>query len=208
LLYFQLLAKIYGFSRYWKIIFTGVLPFAHDFQWRWRGLYGRGQNVLAGLSICALRNAFFHFSLGTIMKTFVAKPHEVKRDWFVIDAKGKVLGRVASEVARRLRGKHKPEFTPHVDTGDYIVVVNAADIVVTGAKAQDKRYYRHSTYPGGITETNFEKMQQRFPGRALQKAVKGMLPKGPLGYAMAKKLKVYAGAEHPHVAQQPQPLDI
>src|SRR5690606_29566535 len=104
------------------------------------------------------KRKFLHsFIRNTIMKTFVAKPHEVKRDWFVIDAKGKVLGRVSSEVARRLRGKHKPEFTPHVDTGDYIVVINAADIVVTGAKAQDKRYYRHSTYPGGITETNFQK---------------------------------------------------
>ncbi|MFA5662933.1 50S ribosomal protein L13 [Castellaniella sp.] len=142
------------------------------------------------------------------MKTFVAKPHEVRRDWFVIDARGKVLGRVASEVARRLRGKHKPEYTPHVDTGDYIVVINAAEIVVTGAKAQDKRYYRHTNYPGGIRETNFEKMQQRFPGRALEKAVKGMLPKGPLGYAMARKLKVYAGAEHPHAAQQPKILEI
>jgi len=142
------------------------------------------------------------------MKTFVAKPLEVKRDWFVIDAKGKVLGRVASEVAHRLRGKHKPEFTPHVDTGDYIVVINAADIVVTGAKSRDKKYYRHSGYPGGIYETNFEKMQERFPGRALQKAVKGMLPKGPLGYAMAKKLKVYAGDTHPHSAQQPKPLEI
>lgn len=142
------------------------------------------------------------------MKTFVAKPQEVQRDWYVIDAKGKVLGRVASEVARRLRGKHKPEFTPHVDTGDYIVIINAAEIVVTGNKAQDKRYYRHSGYPGGITETTFEKMQARFPGRAIQKAVKGMLPKGPLGYAMAKKLKVYAGDEHPHTAQQPKPLDI
>ena len=143
-----------------------------------------------------------------IMKTFVAKPHEVTRDWYVIDAKGKVLGRVASEVARRLRGKHKPEFTPHVDTGDYIVIINAADIVVTGNKAQDKRYYRHSGYPGGITETTFLKMQQRFPGRAIQKAVKGMLPKGPLGYAMIKKLKVYAGSEHPHTAQQPKLLEI
>lgn len=114
------------------------------------------------------------------MKTFVAKPHEVQRDWFVIDAKGKVLGRVASEVARRLRGKHKPEFTPHVDTGDYIVIINASDIVVTGTKAKDKKYFRHTTYPGGIRETNFEKMQERFPGRAIQKAVKGMLPKGPL----------------------------
>ncbi|PLC50406.1 50S ribosomal protein L13 [Pollutimonas nitritireducens] len=142
------------------------------------------------------------------MKTFVAKPQEVQRDWYVIDAKGKVLGRVASEVARRLRGKHKPEFTPHVDTGDYIVIINASEIVVTGNKAQDKKYYRHSGYPGGVTETTFEKMQQRFPGRAIQKAVKGMLPKGPLGYAMAKKLKVYAGAEHPHSAQQPKPLEF
>jgi large subunit ribosomal protein L13 len=140
------------------------------------------------------------------MKTFVAKPHEVTRDWFVIDAKDKVLGRVASEVARRLRGKHKPEFTPHVDTGDYIVIINAADIVVTGNKSKDKKYFRHTTYPGGIRETNFEKMQARFPGRAIQKAVKGMLPKGPLGYAMIKKLKVYAGGEHPHTAQQPKPL--
>jgi len=142
------------------------------------------------------------------MKTFVAKPHEVQRDWYVIDAKDKVLGRVASEVARRLRGKHKPEFTPHVDTGDYIIVINAADLTVTGNKAEDKHYHRHSGYPGGITTTNFLKMQQRFPGRALQKAVKGMLPKGPLGYAMAKKLKIYAGSEHPHTAQQPKLLDI
>lgn len=142
------------------------------------------------------------------MKTFVAKPLEVRREWFVIDAKDKVLGRVASEVARRLRGKHKPEYTPHVDTGDYIIIINAADIRVTGNKAQDKKYYRHSGYVGGISETNFETMQERFPGRAMEKAVKGMLPKGPLGYAMAKKLKVYAGAEHPHAAQQPKPLEI
>ena len=142
------------------------------------------------------------------MKTFVAKPHEVTRDWFVIDAKDKVLGRVASEVAHRLRGKHKPEFTPHVDTGDYIIIINASDIVVTGNKSHDKKYFRHTGYPGGIRETNFEKLQARFPGRAIQKAVKGMLPKGPLGYAMIKKLKVYAGAEHPHTAQQPKPLDL
>ena len=142
------------------------------------------------------------------MKTYSAKPDEVKRDWFVIDATDKVLGRVASEVARRLRGKHKPEFTPHVDTGDYIIVVNAAKLRVTGAKPQDKKYYRHTGYPGGIRETNFEKMQQRFPGRALEKAVKGMLPKGPLGYAMIKKLKVYAEDQHPHAAQQPQALEV
>eukprot|EP01030_Chromulinospumella_sphaerica_P010544 gene10544-10353_t len=123
------------------------------------------------------------------MKTFSAKGHEVQRDWFVIDATDKVLGRVASEVALRLRGKHKPEFTPHVDTGDYIVIVNAGKLRVTGTKATEKTYYRHSGYPGGIYETNFLKMQQRFPGRALEKAVKGMLPKGPLGYAMIKELK-------------------
>ncbi|HQT00343.1 MAG: 50S ribosomal protein L13 [Hydrogenophilales bacterium 16-64-46] len=142
------------------------------------------------------------------MKTFSAKPAEVKRDWFVVDADNKVLGRLASEIARRLRGKHKPEFTPHVDTGDYIVVVNAGKMVVTGNKGLDKKYYRHSGFPGGIYETNFDKMQERFPGRALEKAVKGMLPKGPLGYAMIKKMKIYAGAEHPHEAQQPKPLAI
>lgn len=142
------------------------------------------------------------------MKTFSAKTHEVKRDWFVVDADNKVLGRLASEIARRLRGKHKPEFTPHVDTGDYIVVVNASKMVVTGNKGLDKKYYRHSGYPGGLYETNFDKMQERFPGRALEKAVKGMLPKGPLGYAMIKKMKIYAGADHPHEAQQPQPLEL
>ncbi len=142
------------------------------------------------------------------MKTFSAKPREVKRDWFVVDATDKVLGRVASELARRLRGKHKPEFTPHVDTGDYLVVVNVEKLRVTGNKAEDKKYSRHSGYPGGIYETNFTKLQQRFPERVLEKAVKGMLPKGPLGYAMIKKLKVYAGDQHPHTAQQPKTLEI
>ena len=142
------------------------------------------------------------------MKTFSAKPHEVRRDWFVVDASDKVLGRLAAEIAARLRGKHKPEYTPHVDTGDFIVVVNAARIRVTGSKPQDKKYYRHSGCPGGISETNFEKMQSRFPGRALEKAVKGMLPKGPLGYAMIKKMKVYAEASHPHTAQQPKALEV
>jgi large subunit ribosomal protein L13 len=142
------------------------------------------------------------------MKTFTAKPHEVRRDWFVVDASEQVLGRLAAEIARRLRGKHKPEYTPHVDTGDYIVVVNAARIRVTGAKAESKEYHRHTTYPGGIRTTTFAKMQDRFPGRALQIAVKGMLPKGPLGYAMIKKLKVYGGAEHPHTAQQPKALQV
>jgi large subunit ribosomal protein L13 len=142
------------------------------------------------------------------MATFSAKSHEVKRQWHVIDASGKVLGRLAAEIARRLLGKHKVEFTPHVDTGDYIVVINAARIRVTGNKAEDKTYYRHSTYPGGVYATNFAKMQARFPTRALETAVKGMLPKGPLGYAMFKKLKVYAGGDHPHSAQQPKALEV
>ena len=142
------------------------------------------------------------------MKTFSAKAESVKRDWFVVDATNKTLGRLSTEIARRLRGKHKPEFTPHVDTGDYIVVVNVEKLRVTGAKAQDKKYYRHSTYPGGIYETNFTKLQQRHPDRVLKLAVKGMLPKGPLGYAMIKKLKIYAGSAHPHTAQQPKALEI
>jgi large subunit ribosomal protein L13 len=143
-----------------------------------------------------------------LMKTFSAKPHEVKHDWYLVDASGKVLGRLAAEIARRLRGKHKPEFTPHVDTGDFIVVVNAAKVRITGNKETGKKYYRHSTYPGGIYETTFGKMQARFPTRALEIAVKGMLPKGPLGYAMFKKLKVYAQGEHPHTAQQPKALEV
>ena len=142
------------------------------------------------------------------MKTFSAKPHEVNHDWIVIDAADKILGRLASEIAHRLRGKHKPTYTPHVDTGDYIVVVNVDKLRVTGNKLEDKIYYRHSGFPGGIYETNFGKMHARFPGRPLEKAVKGMLPKGPLGYAMLKKLKIYAGATHPHTAQQPIQLDI
>ncbi len=142
------------------------------------------------------------------MKTFSAKPHEVIHGWFIVDASGKVLGRLAAELAHRLRGKHKPEFTPHVDTGDYIVVVNADKLHVTGNKAKDKIYYRHTGYPGGIYSTNFEKLHARHPGRVLEKAVKGMLPKGPLGYAMLRKMKVYAGTTHPHAAQQPQTLEI
>jgi large subunit ribosomal protein L13 len=143
-----------------------------------------------------------------MMKTFSAKPHEVKRDWLLVDAKEKVVGRLASQIALRLRGKHKPEYTPHVDTGDYIVVINAAGLRMTGNKPEDKKYYRHSGYPGGVYETNFRKMQDRFPGRALQLAVRGMLPRGPLGYAMIKKLKIYADGQHPHTAQQPQALEI
>jgi large subunit ribosomal protein L13 len=142
------------------------------------------------------------------MKTFSAKPSDITQDWFVVDATDKILGRLASQIALRLRGKHKTIFTPHMDTGDFIVVTNVEKIRVTGNKAQDKLYHRHSGYPGGITTTNFEKMQARFPARVLEKAVKGMLPKGPLGYRMIKKLKCYAGPAHPHSAQQPQTLDI
>ncbi len=142
------------------------------------------------------------------MKTFSAKAHEVQHDWWVIDATDKVLGRLAAEVALRLRGKHKPEYTPHVDTGDFIVIVNADKIRVTGSKFEEKVYYRHSGYPGGISEATFRQMQDKFPGRVIEKAVKGMLPKGPLGYAMIKKMKVYAGDTHPHTAQQPKPLAL
>lgn len=142
------------------------------------------------------------------MKTFSAKPETVKRDWFVVDASGKTLGRLASEIARRLRGKHKAEFTPHVDTGDYIIVVNAEKVAVTGNKSQDKMYYSHSGFPGGIKEISFEKLIVRAPERALEIAVKGMLPKNPLGRAMFRKLKVYSGTEHGHAAQQPKVLDI
>jgi large subunit ribosomal protein L13 len=142
------------------------------------------------------------------MKTFSAKPETVKRDWYVVDATGKTLGRLASEVARRLRGKHKPEYTPHVDTGDYIVIVNAEKVAVTGNKVADKMYYRHSGFPGGLKESNFEKLRDRAPERIIELAVKGMMPRGPLGREMYRKLKVYAGAEHNHSAQQPQPLEI
>lgn len=142
------------------------------------------------------------------MKTFSAKPETVKRDWFVVDADGKTLGRLATELARRLRGKHKPEYTPHVDTGDYIVVINAGKIAVTGNKALAKQYYHHTGYPGGLKSTSFQKLVVEKPEKPLEIAVRGMLPKGPLGRAMLAKLKVYGGAEHPHAAQQPQELKI
>ncbi len=142
------------------------------------------------------------------MKTFTAKPQSVQRDWYVVDAADKTLGRLATEIARRLRGKHKPEFTPHVDTGDYIVVINAEKVKVTGNKATDKTYYRHTGYPGGLRSMTFDKLIEHAPERIIEGAVKGMLPKGPLGRAMYTKLKVYAGAEHPHAAQQPQELNL
>jgi len=142
------------------------------------------------------------------MTTYTAKVGEVAQGWYVIDAQGKVLGRLATQIAARLRGKHKPEYTPHVDTGDYLVVVNAAKIRVTGKKAERKIYYSHTEYPGGLRQTNFAKLQAKKPERVLQHAVKGMLPKGPLGYAMMRKLKIYAGATHPHSAQLPKTLEI
>ena len=142
------------------------------------------------------------------MKTFVATPSTIKREWFVVDAEGKTLGRLATEIASRLRGKHKPEFTPHADTGDYIIVVNCEKIVVTGNKAKGKIYYSLTGYIGGIKSISFEKLIEKAPERVIQSAVKGMLPKGPLGRAMFRKMKVYAGPEHNHAAQQPQVLDI
>ena len=142
------------------------------------------------------------------MPTFSAKPAEVQREWYLVDASDRVLGRLATEIATRLRGKHKAEYTPHVDTGDHIVVVNAGRVRVTGRKASDKIYHRHSGYPGGLRSTSFEKLQERAPGRAIELAVKGMLPRGPLGRAMFRKLHVYSGPEHPHAAQQPKPLAI
>jgi len=142
------------------------------------------------------------------MKTFVAKPAEVKRDWYVVDAEGKTLGRMSAEIASRLRGKHKPEYTPHTDCGDYIVVINADKIAVTGNKRKDKMYHHVTGYIGSLKSTNFETLIAKAPERPVEFAVKGMLPKGPLGRAMFKKLKVYAGTDHPHTAQQPKTLDL
>ena len=142
------------------------------------------------------------------MKTFSAKPAEVRRDWYVVDATGQTLGRLSTEIARRLRGKHKPVYTPHVDTGDYIVVVNAEKIRVTGKKMQDKIYYHHTGYIGNLKSISLEDLLDKAPEQVITKAVKGMLPKNKLGAAMIKKLRVFAGPEHTHSAQQPQPLDV
>ncbi len=142
------------------------------------------------------------------MKTYMAKPSTVERDWYVIDAEGKTLGRLASQIAHILRGKHKPTYTPHVDTGDFVIVINAEKINVTGNKAEQKKYYRHSGYPGGLKELNFNELMAKDPTRAIYIAVKGMLPHNRLGRAMLKKLRVYAGPEHPHEAQMPKELEI
>jgi large subunit ribosomal protein L13 len=143
-----------------------------------------------------------------VMKTHSTKPSEVQREWWLVDADGVVLGRLASEVAKRLRGKHKPYFAPHLDTGDHVVVINAAKVVVTGGKLLQKQYYRHSGYPGGLRARPYSRFMVDHPERAIEKAVRGMLPRNRLGRAMLKKLKVYAGPDHPHTAQSPKPLDL
>ena len=142
------------------------------------------------------------------MKTLMAKTGQIERKWYLIDASGKTLGRLATKIAHVLRGKHKPEFTPHVDTGDYIVIINAEKVTVTGSKVTHKNYERYTGYPGGLKTISFDKLQAKFPARIIEKAVKGMLPKNPLGYAMINKLKVYAGASHPHSAQNPEALSV
>jgi large subunit ribosomal protein L13 len=142
------------------------------------------------------------------MKTFSAKPQNIEHNWLLVDAEGQTLGRIATEIASRLRGKHKPEYTPHVDTGDFVVVINAEKVRVTGNKAKDKMYHHHTGFPGGLKSFSFEKLIDRAPDRVLKLAIKGMLPRTPLGRAMFKKLKVYAGNEHPHAAQQPQSLQL
>ncbi len=142
------------------------------------------------------------------MKTYSAKPETAKHGWYVVDATDKTLGRMATEIANRLRGKHKPEYTAHVDTGDYIIVVNAEKVKVTGNKFTDKMYYRHTGFPGGIKSVSFDKLQELAPERIIQQAVQGMMPRNKLGRAMLTKLRVYAGSEHPHTAQQPVDLNI
>lgn len=146
--------------------------------------------------------------MNAIMKTFSAKPHEVRREWLLVDAAGKNLGRLSSEIAKRLRGKHKPEFTPHVDTGDYIVVINADKIAVTGRKMSEKMYHRHTGYIGNLKSISLQEQLEKHPERVIQASVKGMLPKNALGRAMFKKLKVYAGEQHPHAAQQPRAIEL
>jgi len=142
------------------------------------------------------------------MTTYTAKPSDIKQDWYIVDASGKTLGRLATEIARRLRGKHKPEYTPHMDTGDYIVVINAKEVKVTGNKTTDKIYHHHTGFPGGLKSITFDKLIAKKPEMIIEKAVKGMLPRGPLGRDMYRKLKVYPGAEHKHSAQQPKVLEI
>jgi large subunit ribosomal protein L13 len=143
-----------------------------------------------------------------MMKSYMARPLEVERKWHVVDAEGQTLGRLATEIATILRGKNKPQYTPHVDTGDFVVVVNAEKVVVTGRKAEQKVYRRHSGYPGGLKETSYERMMERRPTEILRRAVKGMMPKNRLARQQLRKLKIYAGPEHPHAAQNPQPYEV
>jgi large subunit ribosomal protein L13 len=164
-------------------------------------------NAASAGFLCKIRS-FSQLFATRAMKTYTAKAGQVEHGWYVVDAQNKVLGRLAVQIASRLRGKHKPIYTPHVDTGDFIVVVNASKLRVTGRKPERKVYYRHTGYPGGLKETTFAKLQAADPERVLKIAVKGMLPKGPLGYAMLRKLKIYAGGTHPHSAQQPKNLEI
>jgi large subunit ribosomal protein L13 len=142
------------------------------------------------------------------MKSYVARPRTVERKWHLIDADGQTLGRLATEIARLLRGKNKPQYTPHIDTGDFVVVVNAEKVIVTGKKAEQKVYYRHTGYPGGLKQTSYEAMLERKPTEILRRAVRGMMPKTRLGRQQLKKLKIYAGPEHPHEAQNPQPYEV
>ena len=142
------------------------------------------------------------------MKSYMARPLEVERKWYVVDAEGQTLGRLATEIATILRGKNKPQYTPHVDTGDFVVVVNAEKVAVTGRKAEQKVYRRHSGYPGGLKETSYERMMERRPTEILRRAVKGMMPKNRLARQQSRKLKIYAGPEHPHAAQNPQPYEV
>ena len=162
---------------------------------------------MGSYTILALLSVYL-FLVGFTMKTYFANDNIIEHKWYVVDASGKVLGRMATQIAKYLRGKHKPEFTPHADTGDYIIVTNASKIKVTGKKTSDKVYYSHSGYPGGIKEITFEKLLEKDATKVIERAVKGMLPKNPLGRAMLSKLKVYAGAEHPHTAQQPEAINL
>jgi len=163
--------------------------------------------LTASYTILALLKVYL-LSIGLMMKTYFATNENIEHNWYLVDASNKVLGRLATQIAKYLRGKHKPEFTPHADAGDYVIVINADQIKVTGNKEQEKTYYTHSGYPGGIKEISFEKLHAKNSAKIIENAVKGMLPKNPLGRAMLRKLKVYTGAEHPHTAQQPVAINL
>jgi large subunit ribosomal protein L13 len=199
---------------------VGLSPFDYYYSGAYSRL-GNFQDTLIALAANTAIACFCRFlynsgafkgrfiqAIGTTMKTYFANSETAENKWYVVDASGKVLGRLASQIAKYLRGKHKPEFTPHADAGDYIIVINAEKIKVTGNKAKDKMYYSHSGFPGGIKEISYEKLQEKDPRRAIQFAVKGMMPKNPLGRDMLRKLRVFVGAEHPHTAQQPITINL